>query len=33
VAEVVRIGGRLHALEPRHQTLEDRFIQLLGEDR
>jgi ABC-2 type transport system ATP-binding protein len=32
VAEVVKIGGRLHALEPRHQTLEDRFIQLLGED-
>jgi ABC-2 type transport system ATP-binding protein len=33
VAEVVRMGGRVHALEPRHQTLEDRFIQLLGEGR
>jgi ABC-2 type transport system ATP-binding protein len=30
VAEVVRLGGRVHAVEPRHQTLEDRFLQLLG---
>jgi ABC-2 type transport system ATP-binding protein len=29
VAEVVRLGGRVHAVEPRHQTLEDRFLQLL----
>ena len=33
VAEIVRLGGRVHAVEPRHQTLEDRFLQLLGEDR
>ena len=30
VAEVVRMGGRVYAVEPRHQTLEDRFLQLLG---
>jgi hypothetical protein len=30
VAEVVRLGGRVYAVEPRHQTLEDRFLQLLG---
>lgn len=30
VAEIVRHGGRVHAVEPRHQTLEDRFLQLLG---
>jgi ABC-2 type transport system ATP-binding protein len=30
VAEVVRLGGRVHAVEPRQQTLEDRFLQLLG---
>jgi ABC-2 type transport system ATP-binding protein len=29
VAEVVRQGGRVYAVEPRHQTLEDRFLQLL----
>jgi ABC-2 type transport system ATP-binding protein len=33
VAEVVRMGGRVYAVEPRHQTLEDRFLQLLGEGR
>ncbi len=33
VAEVVRMGGRIYAVEPRHQTLEDRFLELLGEDR
>ena len=32
VDEIVRMGGRLYAVEPRHQTLEDRFLQLLGED-
>ena len=31
VAEVVRMGGRVYAVEPRKQTLEDRFLQLLGE--
>ena len=31
VQEIVRMGGRLYAVEPRHQTLEDRFLQLLGE--
>jgi ABC-2 type transport system ATP-binding protein len=30
VAEAVRLGGRVYAVEPRHQTLEDRFLQLLG---
>jgi ABC-2 type transport system ATP-binding protein len=30
VAEVVRLGGRVYAVEPRHETLEDRFLQLLG---
>jgi ABC-2 type transport system ATP-binding protein len=29
VAEVVRLGGRVHAVEPAQQTLEDRFLQLL----
>jgi ABC-2 type transport system ATP-binding protein len=33
VAEIVGLGGRVHAVEPRHQTLEDRFLQLLGEGR
>jgi ABC-2 type transport system ATP-binding protein len=32
VAEIVRMGGRVYAVEPRQQTLEDRFLQLLGED-
>jgi ABC-2 type transport system ATP-binding protein len=31
VEEIVRMGGRLYAVEPRNQTLEDRFLQLLGE--
>jgi len=30
VAELVRLGGRVYSVEPRHQTLEDRFLQLLG---
>ncbi len=30
VAEVVRLGGRVYAVEPRHQSLEDRFLQLLA---
>ncbi|MFN8484954.1 MAG: ABC transporter ATP-binding protein [Anaerolineae bacterium] len=31
VAEVVRAGGQVYAVEPRHHTLEDRFLQLLQE--
>jgi ABC-2 type transport system ATP-binding protein len=31
VAEIVRLGGRVHAVEPRRLTLEDRFLQLLGD--
>jgi ABC-2 type transport system ATP-binding protein len=31
VAELVRLGGRVYAVEPSRQTLEDRFLQLLGE--
>jgi len=31
VQEIVGMGGRLYAVEPRQQTLEDRFLQLLGE--
>ncbi len=30
VAEIVRVGGRVHTVEPRQQTLEERFLQLLG---
>lgn len=30
VGEVVRLGGRIHAVEPSQLTLEDRFLQLLG---
>jgi ABC-2 type transport system ATP-binding protein len=29
VAEVVALGGRVYAVEPQHQTLEDRFLELL----
>jgi ABC-2 type transport system ATP-binding protein len=29
VTEVVRMGGQVYAVEPRHETLEDRFLQLL----
>ena len=31
VSEIVRLGGRVYAVEPRHETLEDRFLQLLKE--
>ena len=31
VGEIVRQGGRIYAVEPRHETLEDRFLQLLKE--
>ena len=30
VAELVRLGGRVYAVEPRHESLEDRFLGLLG---
>ena len=30
VAELVRLGARVHAVEPRHETLEDRFLRQLG---
>jgi ABC-2 type transport system ATP-binding protein len=30
VAEAVQLGANVFAVEPRHQTLEDRFLQLLG---
>lgn len=29
IAEIVRLGGRIYAVESRHETLEDRFLQLL----
>ncbi len=32
VAEVVRLGGRVYAVEPRHQSLEDRFLELLSRE-
>jgi len=31
VAELVALGGRVYEVAPRHQTLEDRFLQLLDE--
>ena len=31
VADIVRLGGRVYAVEPRHESLEDRFMRLLGE--
>jgi ABC-2 type transport system ATP-binding protein len=30
VAEIVRLGGRVYAVEPKHESLEDRFLSLLG---
>ncbi len=30
VAEVVRLGGRVYAVDPSQQSLEDRFLELLG---
>jgi ABC-2 type transport system ATP-binding protein len=32
VAEIVSLGGRVHEVAPRHQTLEDRFLQLLEDE-
>src|SRR5438128_4941773 len=31
IVELVRLGGRVYAVEPCHQTLEERFLQLLGD--
>jgi len=31
-AQFVAMGGRVYEVAPRHQTLEDRFLQLLHED-
>jgi len=30
VAEIVALGGRVHAVEPRQHSLEERFMELLG---
>jgi ABC-2 type transport system ATP-binding protein len=32
VAEIVRLGGRVYSVEPRQQSLEDRFLQLLEDE-
>ncbi len=32
VSEIVRLGGRVYAVEPRRTSLEDRFLELLAED-
>jgi ABC-2 type transport system ATP-binding protein len=32
VARIVGLGGQIHAVEPRHETLEDRFLRLLSGD-
>jgi ABC-2 type transport system ATP-binding protein len=32
VSTIVAMGGRVYEVAPRHQTLEDRFLQLLHED-
>jgi ABC-2 type transport system ATP-binding protein len=32
VSALVAMGGRVYEVAPRHQTLEDRFLQLLDED-
>jgi hypothetical protein len=31
VAALVAAGARVYAVEPRHQSLEERFMQLLGQ--
>jgi ABC-2 type transport system ATP-binding protein len=33
VTKIVALGGRVYEVIPRHQTLEDRFLQLLAEDQ
>jgi hypothetical protein len=32
VAAIVALGGRVYEVAPRHQTLEDRFLELLEEN-
>jgi ABC-2 type transport system ATP-binding protein len=32
VAAIIDLGGRVYEVAPRHQTLEDRFLQLLEEE-
>jgi ABC-2 type transport system ATP-binding protein len=32
VAAIVELGGKIYEVAPRHQTLEDRFLQLLDEE-
>jgi len=32
VSTIIAIGGRIYEVAPRHQTLEDRFLQLLHEE-
>jgi hypothetical protein len=32
VSAIVGLGGRVYEVSPRHQTLEDRFLQLLEEE-
>ena len=32
VSTIVSLGGRIYEVAPRHQTLEDRFLQLLHEE-
>ncbi|MEO8745800.1 MAG: ABC transporter ATP-binding protein [Candidatus Dormiibacterota bacterium] len=32
VSQIVALGGRVYEVTPRHQTLEDRFLQLLEEE-
>jgi ABC-2 type transport system ATP-binding protein len=32
VSAIVALGGRVYEVAPRHQTLEDRFLQLLDEE-
>ncbi|HEV8672205.1 MAG TPA: ABC transporter ATP-binding protein [Candidatus Limnocylindria bacterium] len=31
VGDIVQLGGRVYAVEPRHESLEDRFLGLLGQ--
>jgi ABC-2 type transport system ATP-binding protein len=33
VAEMVRRGGRVYAVEPQHESLEQRFMSLLGGEK
>jgi len=32
VSSIVAMGGRVYEVAPRHQTLEDRFLQLLEDE-